>query len=50
MKKYNIKNYVRWKNDVKLSIEQVKIKRFIDYTPTELKKEKDLLNIENEKI
>jgi len=37
MKKYNIKNYVRWKNDVKLSIEQVKIKRFIDYTPTELK-------------
>ena len=37
MKKYNIKNYVRWKNDVKLSIERVKIKRFIDYTPTELK-------------
>jgi len=37
MKKYNIKNYVRWKTDVKLSIERIKIKRFIDYTPTELK-------------
>ena len=37
MKKYNIKNYVRYKNDVKVSISNVKNKRFIDYNPEELK-------------
>ena len=37
MKKYNVKNYVRYKEDVKRSIENVKSKRFIDYTPRELK-------------
>jgi len=37
MKKYNIKNYVRYKEDVKRSIQNVKTKRFIDYTPSELK-------------
>ena len=37
MKKYNVKNYIRYKEDVKRSIESVKIKRFIDYTPEELK-------------
>jgi len=37
MKKYNVKNYIRYKEDVKRSIESVKIKRFIDYTPKELK-------------
>ncbi len=37
MKKYNIKNYVRYKEDVKLSIQGVKQKRFVDYTPEELK-------------
>ena len=37
MKKYNVKNYVRYKEDVKVSIENIKNKRFIDYTPEELK-------------
>ena len=37
MKKYNVKNYVRYKEDVKRSIQNVKTKRFIDYTPNELK-------------
>ncbi len=37
MKKYNIKNYVRYKEDVKRSIQNIKTKRFIDYTPEELK-------------
>jgi len=37
MKKYNVKNYVRWKEDIKRSIERIKNKRFIDYTPEELK-------------
>ena len=37
MKKYNVKNYIRYKEDVKKSIESVKIKRFIDYTPEEIK-------------
>jgi len=37
MKKYNVKNYIRYKEDIKRSIENVKVKRFIDYTPEELK-------------
>jgi len=37
MKKYNISNYVRYKEDVKRSIKAIKPKRFIDYTPEELK-------------
>jgi RNA polymerase sigma factor (sigma-70 family) len=37
MKKYNIKNYIRYKEDVKLSIGRIPVKRFIDYTPKELK-------------
>jgi hypothetical protein len=37
MKKYNVKNYIRYKEDIKRSIERVKSKRFIDYTPKELK-------------
>ena len=37
MKKYNIKNYVRYKEDVKRSISNIKNKRFVDYTPSELK-------------
>ena len=37
MKKYNIKNYVRYKEDVKRSIQKIKSKRFVDYTPEELK-------------
>ena len=37
MKKYNIKNYVRYKEDLKRVIESVKQKRFVDYNPEELK-------------
>ena len=37
MKKYNIKNYVRYKDDLKRCIESVKSKRFVDYNPEELK-------------
>jgi len=37
MKKYNIKNYVRYKEDVKVSIANIKNKKFVDYTPRELK-------------
>jgi len=37
MKKYNIKNYIRYKEDLKLSIGRIPIKNFIDYTPRELK-------------
>jgi RNA polymerase sigma factor (sigma-70 family) len=37
MKKYNVKNYIRYKEDVKLANGSIKIKRFIDYTPEELK-------------
>ena len=37
MKKYNVKNYIRYKEDVKLAIAAIPIKNFIDYTPSELK-------------
>ena len=37
MKKYNIKNYIRYKEDVKLSIGAIPFKNFIDYKPSELK-------------
>ena len=37
MKKYNVKNYVRYKEDVKRVIESIKHKRFVDYKPEELK-------------
>jgi len=37
MKKYNIKNYIRYKEDVKISIGKIPVKNFIDYTPKELK-------------
>ena len=37
MKKYNIKNYVRYKDDRKIAIQSIKSKRFVDYTPSELK-------------
>jgi len=37
MKKYNVKNYIRYKNDVKISIQNVNAKRFIDYNSEELK-------------
>lgn len=37
MKKYNVKNYIRYKDDVKVSIARIPIKDFIDYTNNELK-------------
>ena len=37
MKKYNVKNYIRYKEDVKVKINLIPSKRFIDYTPEELK-------------
>ena len=37
MKKYNVKNYVRYKEDLKRSNGRIPIKSFIDYTPAELK-------------
>jgi len=37
MKKYNIKNYIRYKEDVKQAIANVQLKDFVDYTSEELK-------------
>ena len=37
MKKYNVKNYVRYKEDIKRVIKSIPNKRFIDYTYEELK-------------
>ena len=37
MKKYNVKNYIRYKEDVKLAISSIPVKNFVDYTPEELK-------------
>tara|TARA_A100001201_G_scaffold106541_1_gene91141 strand:+ start:156 stop:905 length:750 start_codon:yes stop_codon:yes gene_type:complete len=37
MKKYNVKNYIRYKEDVKQSIANVELKDFVDYTNEELK-------------
>ena len=37
MKKYNIQNYVRYKEDLKASIKLVKQKAWVDYTDDELK-------------
>ena len=37
MKKYNVQNYVRYKEDLKRVIESIKHKRFVDYKPEELK-------------
>ena len=37
MKKYNVKNYIRYKEDVKEAIANVPIRNFIEYTNEELK-------------
>ena len=37
MKKYNIKNYIRYKEDVKRSVSKIPVKDFLDYTSSELK-------------
>jgi len=37
MKKYNIKNYIRYKEDVKLAVGRIPIKDYIDYTSEEYK-------------
>jgi DNA-directed RNA polymerase specialized sigma subunit len=36
MKKYNIQNYIRYKNDVKIAVERLKIKSWDEYTKPEL--------------
>ncbi len=37
MKKYNVKNYIRYKEDVKYSIKRIPKRDFISYTNEELK-------------
>ena len=37
MKKYNVKNYIRYKEDVKAAIKNIQPKEFINYTDKELK-------------
>ena len=37
MKKYNIKNYIRYKEDVKLAVGRIPFKDYIDYTKAEYK-------------
>ena len=37
MKKYNVKNYIRYKEDIKSLISVIPKKQFVDYTPNELK-------------
>ena len=37
MKKYNIQNYVRYKEDLKACIQSIPSKEWVDYTDDELK-------------
>ena len=37
MKKYNVKNYIRWKEDIKTTIANIPIRDYIDYSDEELK-------------
>jgi RNA polymerase sigma factor (sigma-70 family) len=37
MKKYNIQNYIRYKEDVKLSVARIPLKNYIDYSNDEFK-------------
>ena len=37
MKKYNVKNYIRYKEDIKLKIGSIPMKDYVDYTDDELK-------------
>lgn len=37
MKKYNVKNYIRYKEDVKQAVANIELKDFVDYTNKELK-------------
>ena len=37
MKKYNVKNYIRYKEDVKRVVARIPIKDYVDYTDEELK-------------
>lgn len=36
MKKYNVKNYIRWKEDVKFNIQRIPKKDWVDYSDKEL--------------
>ena len=37
MKKYNVKNYIRWKEDIKVAIQNIPNKPFVDLTNEQLK-------------
>ena len=37
MKKYNVKNYIRWKEDVKVAIASIPIRDYVEYSDEELK-------------
>ena len=37
MKKYNVKNYIRYKEDVKLAVSKIPVKDYINYTSEEYK-------------
>jgi len=37
LKKYNVKNYIRYKEDVKVCIKRIPKKDWVDYTNKELK-------------
>ena len=37
MKKYNVKNYIRWKEDIKVAIKKIPNKPFVDLTNDQLK-------------
>lgn len=37
MKKYNVKNYIRYKEDIKLAVSRIPIRDYIDYSNEELK-------------
>ena len=36
MKKYNVKNYIRWKEDVKFNIQRIPKRDWVDYSDKEL--------------
>jgi len=37
MKKYNVKNYIRYKEDIKRAMAKINVKDYVDYTDNELK-------------
>ena len=35
MKKYNVKNYIRYKEDIKRAMAKINVKDYVDYTDTD---------------